>query len=486
MEQKKSIKDMRMNRKSVIIRFVVLLLAFVIVGMATRLVPQGAYERIKEGGNTVIVDGSFQFLDNDPLPVWRWFTAPFEAFASSSGATFIIIILMLLAMGGIMVVLDESQIMLYIVSLVINKFGSRKYTLMYVLSAVMMLMGSTVSFYDQCGIFIPLALGLSFAAGWDSLVGIGLSFLPIAMGFAVCTINPIVIGIPQTIAGLPINSGLWLRIILLVVMYVLYVTFLVKYAKKVEADPSKSLSAQTDTQIRAMFPADADPEVLKNRKIKRGVILFAGGVGMIFLYTFASLAVPALSALAMPVMLIFLLLGTFLGAMAAGTLKFGQILKNMGHGAKITLPAALVIFLIAGIRQIIINGQIMDTLLYYCYQGIQGTSPYLAVFLVLAITMAMELVIGSASAKAFLLLPLLLPLGNMVGLTSQTIAQAYIFGDGFCNAFYPTSNMVMLITGTIGISFGTWYRFTGKLILRIALLVVVTLLFCVAIGYGPF
>ena len=486
MAEKKSIKDMRMNKKAVLIRFVVLLLVFVIVGAGTRLIPQGVYERVKEGGNTVIVDGSFRFLDNDPLPVWRWFTAPFEAMASSSGVTFIVIILMLLAMGGIMVILDESQIMLYIVSAVINKFGSQKYKLVYVLSAVMMLMGSTISFYDQCGIFIPLAVGLAFAAGWDSLVGVGLSFLPIAMGFAATTINPIVVGIPQTIAGLPINSGLWLRVILLIVMYFLYVTWLVKYAKKVEADPAASFSYNSDEQIRAMFPADADPEVLKNRQIKRGVIVFVVAIALIFLYTFASLFVSSLSALAMPVMLIFLLLGTFLGALVSGSMKFGAILKSMGSGAKITLPAALVIFLIAGIRQIIVNGQIMDTLLYYCYGAIQGTSPYIAVFIVLGITMAMEFVISSASAKAFLLLPLLLPLGNLVGLTSQTVAQAYIFGDGFCNAFYPTSNMVMLITGTIGISFSTWYRFTGKLILRIALLVAASLVFCVAIGYGPF
>ena len=167
-------------------------------------------------------------------------------------------------------------------------------------------------------------------------------------------------------------------------------------------------------------------------------------------------------------------------------MKFGAVLNAMAAGAKITMPAALVIFLIAGIRQIVINGQIMDTLLYYCYQGIQGTSPYIAVFIVLGITMLMEFVIGSATAKAFLLLPLLIPLGNMVGLTSQTIVQAYIFGDSFSNAFYPTSNMLMLITGTIGISFRTWYRFTGKLIVRIALLVALSLIFCVAIGYGPF
>ena len=113
-------------------------------------------------------------------------------------------------------------------------------------------------------------------------------------------------------------------------------------------------------------------------------------------------------------------------------------------------------------------------------------SPYLAVFVMLGITMLLEFVVGSATAKAFLVLPLLVPLGNMVGLTSQTIVQAYMFGDSFANAFYPTSTMVMILTELIGVSFKTWYQWSWKLMLRIIALVVVTLIFCVAIGYGPF
>ncbi|MBR3356124.1 MAG: hypothetical protein IKG47_12390 [Oscillospiraceae bacterium] len=54
------------------------------------------------------------------------------------------------------------------------------------------------------------------------------------------------------------------------------------------------------------------------------------------------------------------------------------------------------------------------------------------------------------------------------------------------SAFYPTSNMVMILSGIIGVSFKTWYKWSWKLILRIIALVVVTLLFCMAIGYGPF
>ena len=126
------------------------------------------------------------------------------------------------------------------------------------------------------------------------------------------------------------------------------------------------------------------------------------------------------------------------------------------------------------------------TLLYYAYSGLEGTSPFIGVFIILLITMAMEFVVGSATAKAFLLLPLLTPLGNMIGLTSQTVVQAYVFGDGFTNAFYPTSNMLLLISGLMGFSIIKWYKWSWKLILRIVILEIVTLLLCVAIGYGPF
>lgn len=167
-------------------------------------------------------------------------------------------------------------------------------------------------------------------------------------------------------------------------------------------------------------------------------------------------------------------------------LSVKECFREFFAGMRVTAPAALIIFLIMGLRFILTSGNIMDTLLYYAYNAMQGTSPYAGVFIVLAITMILEFAIGSASAKAYVLLPLLVPLANMIGLTTQTTVQAYIFGDGFTNAFYPTSNMLLLITGITGISFGKWYKWTWKLMLSIAAFSAVVLVICVSIGYGPF
>ncbi len=484
MSEKKTIEDVRMNRKAVTIRIIILISMVLIAGIATRVIPQGAFDRQTVDGHTVIAEDSFHYLDDKPLAVWHWITAPFEALASSS--TTVVIILPLLFMGGMMAILDKAKVIMYLVSGIIKRFGGKKYTLLYVLSAFMMLLGATLSFYDQSGIFIPITLGISFAVGWDSLVGLGLSYLPIALGFSVSLLNPFTIGIPQSIAGLPVNSGLWLRSIFFVIMYLLYVTFLASYARKVEADPTCSVTYETDGAIRNLFPSELDEEILKDKKIKRATAWFVCSVLMVFLYTIASLFVGGLSGIAMPVMLLFLILGAVGGALISGRVTGKDIFRGFIQGMKITAPAVIVLLLIVGIRQIIVDGQIMDTLLYYCYSAIAGTSPYVAIFIILAITMLMEFVVSGASSKAFLILPLLIPLGNMVGLTSQTVVQAYLYGDGFANAFYPTSNMLLILTGLINMSFSQWYKWTWKLILRIVVFIVATLLLCVAIKYGPF
>ena len=485
-DRKLKLRDVRMSKKTILKRVAVILTMMLVAGILTLVIQQGEYQRKTVDGHTVIVDDSFSFLQGGKRPVWTWFISPLKALVSSGSTTSIMIIISMLLMGGVMVLLDESKIMLYLVSAIIEKFGKNKYRLLAVLAGVMMLMGSTISFYDQCSIFIPMTVGVSYALEWDSLVGIGLSYLAIAMGFAVSTLNPYTVGIPQSIAGLPVNSGLWLRVILLIVMYVLYVTWLTAYAKKVEADPDSSVLIEEDEKIRLMFPDHADTEVLGDRRIRRGVFWFAGALLFVFLYTIAGLFVKGLSSLAMPVMILSLTVGAVGGALSAGTVKGRDILSCFGSGIKITAPSALTVLLIIGARQIIIDGKIMDTLLYYAYNGLQGTSPYIGIFIILLITMAMEFVVGSATAKAFLLLPLLTPLGNMIGLTSQSVVQAYIFGDGFTNAFYPTSNMLLLISGLMGFSITKWYRWSWKLILRIVLLEIVTLVVCVAIGYGPF
>ena len=124
-------------------------------------------------------------------------------------------------------------------------------------------------------------------------------------------------------------------------------------------------------------------------------------MALVFVLTIASLFVSAPSSLAMPVMVISLLLGSTIGLLVTGLVKFRDLPGAMLPGIRMTGAGIIVMILIIGLKTIIENGNVMDTLLYYAYQGVQGTSPVAALFIILAITMAMEFLVGSASAKAY-------------------------------------------------------------------------------------
>jgi uncharacterized ion transporter superfamily protein YfcC len=93
---------------------------------------------------------------------------------------------------------------------------------------------------------VPLAISL----GWDSLTGLGMSLLPMAFGFASAVTNPFTVAVAQRIADLPLFSGSWLRIVFFFAVYALVTAFVVRHARRVEADPRRSPSFAEDEALR--------------------------------------------------------------------------------------------------------------------------------------------------------------------------------------------------------------------------------------------
>ena len=70
-----------------------------------------------------------------------------------------------------------------------------------------MLFGSVLGIFEEVIPLIPIILTLSFYMGWDSLVGMGMSLLAAAFGFAAAIGNPFTIGLAQKLTGLPAFFG---------------------------------------------------------------------------------------------------------------------------------------------------------------------------------------------------------------------------------------------------------------------------------------
>jgi len=282
---------------------------------------------------------------------------------------------------------------------------------------------------------------------------------------------------------LPAFSGLWFRILVFALGYAALVSFLIPYAKRIERDPSRSLVFELDQGRRAAYHKyDQQTTEFHTPKVKRAACIFGASLALIFLYICVSLGVSTLSDYTMPVMAVLLTVGGLTaGKIASNT---GEHLgKDFLRGMLNIAPSALLIAMAMSVKHIIVAGGVMDTILYRAYTLIQGISPYWAVLAVFAFILILEFFISGAAAKAVLVMPLIVPLADMIGLTRQVVVEAFCFGDGFTNVFLPTSALLLIVLGIVGVPYSKWFKWIWKVQLLLLALCGTLLLLAVSIGY---
>ena len=127
---------------------------------------------------------------------------------------------------------------------------------------------------------------------------------------------------------------------------------------------------------------------------------------------------------------------------------------------------------------------IVHTILNYVYSLIKGMSPYSAILLLFVFIVVLEFFIGSGTAKAFLIMPIVAPLARLVGISGNSVVLTFCMGDGFTNLLYPTSGIMIIANGLVNLSYGKWLKFSWKLFAAEALLSVAIMHFSIFIGYA--
>ena len=125
----------------------------------------------------------------------------------------------------------------------------------------------------------------------------------------------------------------------------------------------------------------------------------------------------------------------------------------------------------------------MDTILYYISDAVSNLGVYGSAIMILFVVLAMNFFVGSGSAKAFLLIPMISPLADLVGLSQQVAVSAFCLGDGFTNLLYPTNPLLMIALSVTVVSYPKWFKWSLPIQLVMLALSIVTLLFAVFIGY---
>ena len=476
--EKQSKRVFNVGTRSFIAALIILFLLMMATYALTLILPAGEYQRVMTDGKESIVAGTYQSVTGG-IPLWKWLLSPFLALGSSGSGTVIAIIAFLLVIGGAFNAMDECGVLSYMFNRVYRAFETRKYRLLLLVSLFFMGLGAFVGSFEECVPLVPIAVALAYSLGWDALVGLGMSLLAVGFGFSTGVVNPFTVGVAQQLVGLPMFSGIWMRLLTFVLIYGLLIAFLVPYAKKIEHNPTKSMIY--DPAMADRWAALRTDYVQDSRK-DRALIWFAAVLGSGIVLILLSSFVPFLQDIIMPLIaVIFLVAGTVSSLVSGMNLK--NYLKSFGKGVVNILPAVLLILMANSIRYTMVESKILDTILFKTVQLTQNASSGVVVLMIYALALVLELFISSGSAKAFLLMPLIAPIADLSGISRQIAVLAYAFGDGFSNVFYPTNPVLLISLGIVGIGYGKWFKWSAKIQVSVLALTCALLLFANAIGY---
>lgn len=356
------------------------------------------------------------------IPFWKWILSPVLVLFGEDNGSLLAIIALLVVLGGVFNSLDKFGVLRFLLDKITAKFGKRRRVLLAVIPLFFMILGSVAGSFEECVPLVPVVVALAIRLGWDVLTGLGMSVLAVGCGFAAGVCNPFTIGVAQELARLPMFSGMWYRAVAFVIIYVLLMMFLLIHVKKIE-------KPMTEEMLKESMSGNAKQ------------IMHSSGS------------------------------------------RLWKLAITFKDGVMSVLPGVLLILMANSIRFTLMEGNILDTILHGAVTLASGMPRWGIILFIYGLVLFLNFFIPSGSAKAFLLMPLIVPLAETFGISAQLCVMAFAFGDGFSNVFYPTNPVLLISIGLANVSYGTWAKWSGKFQLVNLFVTGALLLIGMVIGY---
>ena len=462
-----AVPDWLKNPHGYFIIFVLILIAT----LATWTLPAGEYERFKDphSGKTIVDPESFHYVDPNPVDPFEMLQAIPTGFKQAAG----IIAFVFIIAGAIQIIRSTGALDAGIIAMV-NKMKGRDTPLLLAIMFVFALLGSVFGFAEETIPLIPLGVAMALALGYDRVVGFHIVRTAAWIGFAGAMLNPFTIGVAQSIAELPLYSGLWYRIICFLVFFTIGAVFILKYARDIRKDPKKSILYGYKGEDRAEFNLDYEQQELTPTRKLILLVLFGGILLQIYGVIEYGWYTTEISAL-------FLGLGIIAGLIAK--MNPSKLFGEFVSGAKGVTYGALIIGFARAIVVILSEGRVLDTIIHGLATPLGSVGAASAGVVMFLIQSVINFFIGSGSGQAAATMPIMTPLADLIGLTRQTAVLAYQFGDGITNMFYPAMIYYLVFAD---IPYDRWVRHIWKLVVYLTIAGAILVAIAGFIHYGPY
>jgi uncharacterized ion transporter superfamily protein YfcC len=466
--------------------FTVLAGVTLVVWVLAFVIPTGRYDVSDETGGPIpgsyhTVDSGLSFVDR----LYQLFLAPInglygikasdggfigpyetgELFGAAGVFMFVIAI-------GIFITLAMKTGAIDIgVARVANRFSGRGAVLIVILMVLFSIGGTTEGMAEETLGFYALVVPLVLSLGYDRMVAAATILVGAGVGVLASTVNPFATGVASDAAGISIGDGIGFRLLMYVVLVPVAVLFVVRYAKRVKNDPSRSKTAPQDgDQEIASRGIGEVPTMTGRQKGVIAVVALTFGFMIFAIVPWAQVIngpsaesygwqldwyFPELAAL-------FIVMSIVVGLI--GGLGEKGLTDTLVRGAGDFVGVGLIIVLARGVTVIMNNSSITDTVLHSMENAVSNTSSGVFGAVMFLINLPLAFLVPSTSGHAALAMPILAPLSDFAGVSRAMTITAYQSASGLINLITPTSAVVMGGLALAKVRYDQYLRFIAPLL----------------------
>lgn len=441
----------------------------VVALVATWIIPQGAFQTELINGRQGVVPGTYELVEDGVVlhPV-SLFTAIPRAFAAAQDIIFFLFII-----GGVMAVIRKTGAIDALLGRLLEKLGSKPSSLIFIVILVFAMASSAVGASAEYIPFILILAALCRSMKMDTMTAVGMIIVGYGVGYGAAAFNQYTVVVAQGIAGLPTYSGWEVRLGIMIPFVMVGAHHVWSYAKKVQGNPALSLVSDVETPLQneteKQYPALTVSHILILVAFIAALFVAVYGIRNFGWY------LTELGAA-------FLILGIVTALI--GRLGPSLMAKEFVVGAKELTETALLVGVARGIALMLEDGQVLHTIVHYLSIPLNMVGAELAAVGMMMMQTVLNLFVPSGSGQAFVTMPLMAPLSDILGISRQIAVQAFVFGDGFANMIVPTNAVLMGMLGMAGVPYDRWFRFCMPLMLKFLLMAAVCMVLMVWLGFS--
>ncbi|WP_225036511.1 YfcC family protein [Winogradskyella sp. SM1960] len=409
---------------------------------------------------------TYQKLEAQPQSFYDFVKSPIKGIIEAADIIFLVLII-----GGLIGILNSSGAFDAAIGQLAIVLKGRESLLIVLVTTLVALGGTTFGFAEETIAFFPILIPVFLAAKYDAMVGVACIFLGSAIGTMCSTINPFSTIIASDAAGINWTTGLYGRIFMLFLCLTITILYILRYAKRVKNDPSKSLIYDQRDQIAKLFTMKDSSHIDFNWRLKLALFVFTSS------FILMIIGVSVLDWWFVEMTTVFLVGAILIGFIIQ--ISETDFIETFVKGASDLLGVALIIGIARGVTVLMTDGLISDTLLYYASDMTTGMNKGIFTSAMTMIYSGLSFFIPSSSGMAVLTMPIMAPLADTVGIGREIVVNTYQYGLGLFYLINPTG-LILASLAVAKINFSKWLKFIFPLFI---ILIIVTLVVLAVSSY---